>query len=192
MSISEISEQSKLFLLRLARKSIADYLEGMQEPKVTEKVPKELLNDHGTFVTLTINGELRGCIGSIMPRQAIYKDVIENAQAAAFRDPRFPPLKPEELTQISIEISILSLAKKYPYKTAIELLGKIKEDHPGVILRKGMRSATFLPQVWEQLPDAEDFLMHLCMKAGLPPDAWNDEGDPVNIELYTVESFSET
>jgi AmmeMemoRadiSam system protein A len=140
----------------------------------------------GVFVTLTKNGELRGCIGFIQPLKSIYDSVKENALNAAFHDPRFKPLQKEELKDLKIEISILTLPVKIGFKEPKELLQKLTPHH-GVILEKSGHQATFLPQVWEQITDPIEFLQQLSWKAGLTTEAWKS----ANISIYTVEKFEE-
>ncbi|MFP4656320.1 MAG: AmmeMemoRadiSam system protein A [Candidatus Woesearchaeota archaeon] len=191
-------ETYKDILLKLARKSIEIALDqGTPCPPADTVVsaadisslPDGLDEKRGTFVTLTINGDLRGCIGHIEPVQPLYIDVIENACSAAFRDPRFPPLNIDEVSDIIIEISLLTVPEELEYKDADDLLMRLEPGRHGVILSKGYRSSTFLPQVWGQLPDKKKFLSHLCMKAGLPPDAWKNEFP--QIKVYEAEHFSE-
>ena len=132
-----------------------------------------LLNeDAAVFVTLRTkpNDELRGCIGSLTAYRPLYKDVIFNAQASALKDPRFKPLKKEELKRISIEVSLLSAPKELGYKNKKDLEGKIKPLVHGLILRQGMNQATYLPSVWEEIPKFDEFFSSLCQKAGLKKD----------------------
>ena len=157
-------------ILEIAKEAIEAKLEN-REPKIG-KIPAELKEKQGCFVTLTINGQLHGCIGHILPVQELYKDLIENACSAAFSDPRFMPLTKAEFEKVKIEVSLLDLPRKLNYKTTDELLNYLAKNKPGVIIKKGLNQATFLPQVWEELPQAEDFLSHLCLKAGLPADEW--------------------
>lgn len=183
-----MNKQEKSLLLRLSREAIASVLDNNKIIFAKNKISENLKQKLATFITLTINHDLRGCIGHLEPIQELYQDVIENAQAAAFSDPRFLPLIKEELPKIKIEISILSPSQKFTYSSGKELVQYLEKNKPGVILSKGRYSATFLPQVWEELPDAVHFLDHLCLKAGLKPEAWQ-EG--VTIETYTVEKFQE-
>ncbi len=178
----------KSFLLNLAKESIALKFQGKDFKYDETKIPNPLKKKRGTFVTLKINKQLKGCIGHIIPIQEIYKDVIENARAAAFEDPRFLPLTKNEFKKISIEISILSESKKLEFKSLKELIEILEKTKPGVILRKGRYVATFLPQVWEELENAEEFLTHLCLKAGLNPKEW--EKNEIEIETYSVEKIS--
>ena len=157
-------------LVELARKTIEFSFkkEAFQPDEETKRKYKSV---QSSFVTLTINNELRGCIGSLLPRQELYKDVQENAINASFHDSRFPKLKESELKSIKIEVSILSEPKRLYYKNEQDLLNRLFKDM-GIILRKGYNSSTFLPQVWEKLKDPKEFLEHLSMKAGLDKDAW--------------------
>ena len=144
---------------------------------------------HGTFVTLKIKGQLRGCIGNLTPRETVWEGVKSNAINAAFHDPRFPPLTAKEFDQTEIEVSILSEPRPLEFRDGADLIQKLRAHVDGVIIRKGYASATFLPQVWEQLPRPEEFLSHLCMKAGLPSDAWKDP--QLEVLTYQVQYFEE-
>lgn len=142
-----------------------------------------------TFVTLKIGNQLRGCIGSLSASASIVSGVRDNALNAAFCDPRFSPLQKTELDTVHIEVSVLSEPLSLAYTTADDLLTKLRPGIDGVIIKKGSASATFLPQVWEQLPRPEVFLSHLCMKAGLPDDQWQ-KGD-LTVSTYGVQYFEE-
>ncbi len=172
-------------LLKLAREAIEKRLEG-KEVRIKEDIKKKYSEKKATFATLTEKGELRGCIGSLYPRQELYKDVIENAIHAAFDDYRFSQLKKSELSGIKIEISVLSIPEKINFKNEKELLQKI-DKKTGIILKKGFNSSTFLPQVWKEIPDKTEFLEHLSRKAGLEKDAWKNS----EIYFYKVESVKE-
>ena len=152
----------------------------------TDKLTDTLNQKRGVFVTLEINGQLRGCIGTIQPVMPLYEAVIKNAISAAFSDPRFPPLAKEEFNKITIEISILTVPSKLNYTNPEDLLKKLNHEQ-GIIIKKGFATATFLPQVWEQLPDKEQFLTNLCMKANLSPESWKDKD--MEIYAYKVEKF---
>jgi AmmeMemoRadiSam system protein A len=167
----------KHVLLKLARlaileefekKSLINKEEWLQEfPWLAEK--------RATFVTLKLKDKprgsnLRGCIGSILPYRSLIDDVISNAKAAAFSDPRFPPLSPQEFELIRIEISLLTIPQKLEYEDINDLRNKIRVGIDGVILQLGNHQATFLPSVWEELPNFDLFFAHLCLKAGLPGD----------------------
>jgi len=167
-------------LLKLAREAIQTKLDS-RDLKVSQELKESFSEKLACFVTLTIASELRGCIGSLEARQELWKDVIENARNAAFSDPRFPELTSEEFKRIKIEVSILSPLKKIDYKTLNEL--KKKTDKKGVLIKKGYYSATYLPQVWEEISSFEDFISSLCMKAGLARDSWKN----LSLEVYTYE-----
>ncbi len=170
------------WLLALAREAITTAFNNTM-PRVDDP-PREAKARRACFVTLTRHGALRGCIGSLTAQRPLYEDVIMNARAAAFHDPRFPPLSPDELPHITIELSVLTPPQPVAFdpRHPETLRGK------GVVLSKNGRSATFLPSVWEQLPTPEEFLSQLCIKAGLPPDEWRRG---VSIQSYTAEKFSE-
>jgi AmmeMemoRadiSam system protein A len=149
--------------------------------------PESLTLPRATFVTLHIDGRLRGCIGSLEAHQSLIEDVAHNAHAAAFKDPRFPPLAANELEQIDIEISVLSPPEDVSFTSEADLLSRIRPGIDGLILSEGQRRGTFLPSVWSSLAEPVDFLRHLKQKAGLPPDYWSDS---IRIQRYTTESFS--
>ncbi|MBU0722365.1 AmmeMemoRadiSam system protein A [Patescibacteria group bacterium] len=182
-----MENKDKLNLLNLAREAIKSKLENSIFKVDTTKISNALKQKRGTFVTLKNNGKLRGCIGHLVAAQALCDDVIENARAAAFLDPRFAPLTKSEFEKIDIEISVLSSSKKLKYESLHSLIKNLKRNKPGVILKHNGRMATFLPQVWNELPNAKQFLSNLCLKAGLDPDEWTRE---VEIETYTVEKIS--
>lgn len=183
-----ISLDEQQQLLSLARNTITHAL-GAAKEKIVPHFTNPLLHQpHGVFVTLHAHGQLRGCIGSIMPEESIVDGVRHNAINAAFHDPRFPAVSVAELADIAIEISILSPPQPLAFTTHAELLTILTSDL-GVILRLGNRQATFLPQVWEQLPEPEDFLTQLSLKAGLNQDGWRDPN--ITISTYKVIAFAE-
>lgn len=159
-------------LLILARDAIAAHYGGGGHP--VEALP-ELLEPAATFVTLTRNGELRGCIGSLEAHRPLREDVRENAIAAAFRDPRFPGLKREDLPHTRIEVSLLTAPEPFAVASEAEALIRLRPGVDGLIFQVGERRATFLPQVWEALPTPGMFLARLREKAGFPPDFWSPE-----------------
>ncbi|MCF8094666.1 MAG: AmmeMemoRadiSam system protein B [Desulfobacteraceae bacterium] len=188
----KISNQKGEILLEAARKSIAERLGVSYE---TSGDLKSMTDDpvfqsmQGTFVTLNLNGQLRGCIGNLMPEKPLIEGVKDNAVNAAFNDPRFAPLSKEEFSRIQIEVSVLTEPKPLEYKDAQDLLDSIRPNVDGLIIRKGAHSSTFLPQVWKQLPDKKSFLRQLCMKAGLAPEEWK-KGD-IRVFTYQVQYFEE-
>ncbi len=189
------SEQQGRTLILLARRAImqkfGEDLNGSQLTALEDGLADDSFQySRGTFVTLTIENNLRGCIGNLTARESVLKSIEENARHAAFHDHRFNPLKKNDLEQIRIEISILTEPEPLDFNDASDLIAILKEKKCGVIIKKGMASATFLPQVWEQIPDPEEFLSHLCLKAGLAALAWQTE--KLNIMTYEVECFMET
>ena len=141
-----------------------------------------------TFITLTKGGALRGCIGSLVAHRPLAQDLLENGLCAAIKDPRFPPVTLEELATLRVEVSLLSEPEPLLYHDAEDLLACLKPGIHGVILKKDGRQSTFLPQVWDQLPDPITFLTHLCQKAGLSGDCWQHNPQ---ILTYTVEKTKE-
>lgn len=172
-------------LTGLARAAIAKRF-GNPEPILPH--PDWLDRPGAVFVTLTQNGELRGCIGSLEAHRSLGEDLEENARAAAFRDPRFAPLAAEELARTRVEVSILSAPEPLRFTSEADALAQLRPGVDGVILEYGGHRATFLPQVWEQLPDKRVFMAHLKQKAGLLADFW---ADGVRLYRYTVEKFKE-
>ncbi len=140
------------------------------------------------FVTLTQHGQLRGCIGSLEAWRPLLQDVQENARAAAFRDPRFKPLTLDELARTRVEVSLLTPATPIQFSSEAEALAQLLPGRDGIIFTAGRHRSTFLPQVWEQLPEPADFMAHLKQKAGLPATYW---GDDVRLERYSVEKWQE-
>lgn len=149
-------------------------------------LPAELGEPRATFVTLHLDGQLRGCIGSLEAHRPLAEDVAANAFAAAFRDPRFPPVSRTEAARLALEISVLSPAEPMHFRSEADLLAQLRPGIDGLILSDLGRRGTFLPSVWSQLPAARDFLVHLKHKAGLPADHWSAT---LSVERYTTESF---
>ena len=171
----------------LARAAVDADLRGAPAPE-TGDLPAALLADGASFVTLTWRGELRGCIGSLQARRPLAVDVMENAKNAAFGDPRFPPVRLEELPELVFEVSVLSAPTPFPVESEEDLLQRVRPGVDGLILEEGSRRATFLPAVWEQLPDPRDFLAQLKRKAGLPGNYWSNS---LRVERYHAEKVSE-
>ena len=186
----KLSPQQKTYLLNLARKTISDYFDKSEKTQVNPgEIDKEITKPAATFVTLTKFGELRSCIGNLIAKKPLHQDVINNALLASFSDNRFPQLRERELKDIKIEISILSEPVPYKYDDIDSLLEQIKPKEHGVIIQNGFNQATYLPQVWDDLKDKVEFLESLCVKAGLPTEAWKEK--TTEIFYYTVEHFSE-
>jgi AmmeMemoRadiSam system protein A len=185
-----LSSEERHLLLRLARQAIEDAVHGKTPlPPDLGSLPPCLQEPGATFVTLTIRGELRGCIGSLEAYQPLALDVVEHALGAAFQDYRFPPLEAYELEGLEIEISRLTKPEPLHFQNPTELIERLRPGVDGVILRDGLRRATFLPQVWEKLPAPADFLDHLCAKMGASPDLWRCK--VLHVEIYQVEEFHE-
>jgi hypothetical protein len=155
----------------------------------TNDLSPKLSESKGCFVTLTEKGELRGCIGYILPQEALYQAVVDNARNAATRDPRFQPVRPDEVNKIKIEISVLTKPQPLSFKSPEDLLKQLEPGEDGVVLRIGPREATYLPQVWEQVPDKTQFLNSLAQKAGRAPGDWR--GTNVSVSIYHAEAFGE-
>lgn len=189
MSVS-LSEDERRCLLATARLTLEAAVRGEPLPEVQMAlVPPRLLEPGASFVTLTVSGSLRGCIGSLEARQPLVDDVREHAVAAALEDFRFPPVQPAELPNIEIEISRLTAPRPLAYADSTDLLAKLRPKIDGVVIRDGMRRATFLPQVWAKIPDPADFLDNLCYKMGAPFDYWRRTR--LDVLVYEVEEFRE-
>jgi hypothetical protein len=187
----DMNERERLQLLLLARESIRGRLLDAHEPAPTrEEFPDDnFWQNQGVFVTLTEHGELRGCIGTIMPVSPLVEAVASNALAAAFSDPRFEPVEEAEFGDLCIEISLLSVPAELAFSSLADLQSRLAATRPGVILKRGAHQATFLPQVWEQLPNVHGFLEALCHKAGLHTESLSQPG--LSVFTYTVLAFSE-
>ncbi len=183
-----LDKASQASLLEVADGSVRHgLLKGKPLPVSKDKFPARLCNPGSSFVTLTLDGRLRGCIGSLSPERPLVEDVSKNAFAAAFADPRFPALDGREIERLGIEISVLGPARPLAARSEADLLAALRPGVDGLILRCGDCRATFLPQVWSQISAPEDFLHHLKQKAGLDPAYWS-EG--LQFWKYITESFS--
>lgn len=169
-------------LLGLARNAIATQLGSSGQAIIDPSPFPELAVPGATFVTLTLDGRLRGCIGSLEAHRSLLDDVQANAVAAAFRDPRFPPVSVEEFVRLKVEVSLLAKPVPLQFASEADALRQLRPGIDGVILVSGLHRSTFLPQVWEQLPEPRQFLAHLKQKAGLPADAW-----PAEMRLFRYE-----
>lgn len=184
-----LNDRQRTELLRIARAAIAEGLATGREPRIDLSGIEPALREPGaTFVTLKEDGRLRGCIGTLEAHRPLVQDVASNAYAAAFRDPRFPPLGPSELDRIDISISLLSQPEPLPVNSEQELLEKLQPGRDGLVLEDGPYRATFLPAVWRELPDPAQFVAHLKRKAGLPSDHWSDS---LRFERYFSEEWGE-
>jgi AmmeMemoRadiSam system protein A len=187
-----LSETDRSTLLRIARDAIAAVAARKPPPPLDlESLSPPLLESRASFVTLTTpDGELRGCIGGLEARFPLALDVQEHAAGAALNDPRFPPVAPEEVPDLRVEISVLTVPEPIPHRTPEELLAALRPHVDGVVLRAGERRATFLPQVWEKVEVPVRFLEMLSEKMGAGPNAWRFP----NVEAlrYQVEMFEES
>lgn len=182
-----LAEKERATLLEVAREAIRYGLDKHAPMPVNVSLYSEPLKvTRASFVTLLKENRLRGCIGHLEATQPVVRDVAENAFAAAFQDPRFGPLAAQELEQLEIHISLLTPAQPIEVESEGELIAQLRPGIDGLILQEGYHRGTFLPSVWEQLPEPALFLRHLKMKAGLPSDYWSDR---IRISRYTTESF---
>ncbi len=187
---TELTLEERKTLLGLAREAMELGVRGKEVPPLDESLLTPKLREEGaSFVTLTVGGELRGCIGALEPYQSLAQDVREHAAAAALEDPRFPRVSERELRGIQIEVSRLTRPVPLEYKDGMDLLSKLRPHVDGVIMRDAFHRATFLPQVWEKIPNAADFLSNLCYKMGVHPDAWRTKH--FDVLTYQVEEFHE-
>lgn len=187
---SVFTTAEKQQLLRIARRAITAAANREQPPEIQlETLPPALRKPAACFVTLHIAGALRGCTGNLLPQRPLAEEVSRTAVQTAFEDPRFPPVTPEEVGLLDIEISVLSEPKPLEYTSPSDLVAKLRPGIDGVILRQGLRRATFLPQVWERVPEPHCFLEMLCQKMGLPPDAWRS--GEMAVETYQAVAWSE-
>lgn len=186
----QLNETEQKILLKIAREALEDCVRG--DPLTSlklEQLPNRLRENGASFVTLTIAERLRGCIGTLEAYQPLAGDVQEHAVAAALQDFRFPKVQPRELSAIKIEISVLTPRTPLHYDNPEDLAHKLRPGVDGVVLQDGYRKATFLPQVWEKLPDPEEFLAQLCLKMSAPTDLWRTK--PLQVFIYQVQDFHE-
>lgn len=185
-----LNPAERTFLLDLARRTLLSVTVGRGLPEIVpDAVPGRCRATNACFVTLTQSGNLRGCIGNLLPTGPLYQAVVENAARAALNDPRFPPVRAAEAAGLHIEVSVLTVPAPLAFASPEDLVAKLQPHQDGVVLNISGRSATFLPQVWEQLPEKTTFLSHLAAKAGCAADAWR--GPDVAVSIYAVEAFAE-
>ena len=190
MDDHRLNSEERAILLKIASQAIEDAVEKNPLSVLELSImPQRLQHQGASFVTLTIDENLRGCIGTLQAYQPLALDVQEHAVAAALYDYRFPPVSQAEVELLNIEISCLTPSQSLEYKDSDDLVHKIRPGMDGVVLRHGLQRATFLPQVWEDLPQPEDFLSRLCVKMGAPADLWMRE--KLQVEIYQVEEFRE-
>jgi AmmeMemoRadiSam system protein A len=188
----QLSNGEKQILLRLAREAMEHGVRGrtLRVPALDKNSLTPILLEQGaSFVTLTVNDNLRGCIGALEAYQPLVEDVREHAIAAALEDPRFHPVQENELSGIKLEVSRLTAPRLLEYSSSEDLLAKLRPHVDGVILKDQHRRATFLPQVWKKIPDPADFMNHLCTKMGARPALWREL--KLQVYVYQVEEFHE-
>ncbi|MFH1055509.1 MAG: AmmeMemoRadiSam system protein B, partial [Candidatus Altiarchaeota archaeon] len=180
-----LDTKEQRFLLDLAQETLVRHYRG-EDMKLDEtKIPPKLLEDKACFVTLNKNKQLRGCIGHLVPQEKLYRCVIDNALNAALNDGRFEQVTEDELKDIKIEVSVLSIPKPLKYDSPDDLLAKLIPGVDGVIIRSGQHQSTYLPVVWDQLPNKEEFLGQLCLKGGSPANCWKT----AEIQTYQTQEF---
>lgn len=185
-----LTDAEKMILLRLARQTIERVVNGQSMlPLKLDDYSPSLRENGASFVTLTEDDDLRGCIGALEPFQPLVQDVCEHAASAAIDDYRFQPVTPGEVARLKIEISRLTPPQPFSYNQPTELITGLRPNVDGVIIRDGLHRATFLPQVWQKLPDPQAFLAHLCQKMGAPANLWQRK--PLQVFTYQVEEFHE-
>ena len=188
---AEFSPPERKLLLELARRAVAAAAEGKQAAEPDAKgLPEKFSQPRACFVTLTKDRQLRGCVGSIFPHEPLYQAVLQAGRSAAIEDRRFKPVEPAELKNIEIEVSVLTLPERLKTRSPDDLLAKLRPGIDGVVLRVDRHQGLFLPQVWKQLPDKEQFLNHLAEdKADVAPSAWRRAD--ARILVFQVEAFEE-
>jgi uncharacterized protein len=185
-----LNQTEQGILLKIAREALDASVRGKSLPELQlSTLPTPLQEKGGSFVTLTIEGQLRGCIGTLEAYQPLALDVQEHAVAAALQDYRFANVRPDELPFIEIEVSVLTPRFPLEYKSSQDLVQKLRPGIDGVVLEDGFRKATFLPQVWEQIPNPERFLSQLCLKMGAQADLWRTKH--IQVFTYQVQEFHE-
>ncbi len=188
--LSRLSQAEGWELLHLARRTLERaLLDGDFSRPDVAGLPSHLLEPGAAFVTLTIDGELHGCIGSVEARRPLALDVADNALSAAFNDPRFAPLTPDDLPRLSIEISILNPLQPLAYTSFADLIRQVRPGVDGVLITRKHRRGLLLPQVWERIPDPAEFLSYVCLKAGLAADAYLKTR--LDVFVFQVQIFSD-
>ncbi len=185
----ELNKEEQEFLLKLARASFESYVKDKKTVTIKGNASEKLKKVQGCFVTLNKNGNLRGCIGHILPQEELYKCVIDNAVNAAVNDGRFNPVTEDEIKDIEVEVSVLTSPYKLEYNDSQELLEKLRPMVDGVVIKSGWHQSTYLPQVWEMFDSKEEFLSSLCVKGGASQGCWKDPNTEVLV--YQAQVFSE-
>ena len=189
MKPDHLTGSERRVLLSLARDALEASVKTGVTPPLPQGLPERLLEEGASFVTLTHQGKLRGCIGVIEPFRALAEDVRENTMGAAFFDPRFPKVQIQELEGMAIEIAILSPLRQIEYQGEVELLRALRPGVDGVLVKTDEKRATFLPKVWDKIPDPNLFMGMLCRKMGVPEDTWQQQ--PLEIYVYQTADIGE-
>jgi len=185
-----ISEEDGKLLVKIARRAIEEHLKGSEKFELDEDIPETLMEKRGVFVTLEKNGSLRGCIGYPEPVKPLIEALIDAAISAATRDPRFPPVEPEELEDITVEVSVLTVPEPLEVERPSDYPEHIRVGVDGLIVERGWARGLLLPQVAPEWGwDAEEFLCNTCMKAGLPPDCFYDP--ETRVYRFQAQIFNE-
>jgi AmmeMemoRadiSam system protein A len=188
--VPDCSIKEQRWLLTWAHSAIRAAVQGQPPLRVSEQTLTDTLRQPAaTFVTLTLNRQLRGCVGNLIARDPLHESVRNNAVSAALRDNRFAPVSPDEAERLRVHLSLLSPLVPLHGEDPASVLEQITPGLDGVVLRQGGRSATYLPQVWKSFPDKESFLGSLSRKAGLEPSAWK-EAD-AELLIYRVSGFGD-
>lgn len=170
-------------LVDIARQAITDYFTDINQPPILRQYPESMRQLGACFVTLEVNQQLQGCLGSIIAHTPLVEEVYHKARSAAYQDYRFSPLTTPQLSQLTIEVSVLSPLKTIAFEQEQDLVHYLDHHPVGVMLTEGSRRAVFLPQVWEQLPTTKEFLRHLKIKGGWPGHYWSSS---MRVEIFTV------
>ena len=187
---ARLTEADRKLVFDIAQFMVRFGVEKGRRPKIGwGELSPSMKAQRASFVTLTLNGALRGCIGSVTAHRALHEDIADSAWKAAFGDPRFKPLTAEELAGVKVDVSILSQARPIAVNSEAELINALDPDRDGLILRDGQRQALFLPHVWGGIPDPRVFIRALKRKAGLVPDHWSPE---TRAFRFSVESFGQS
>jgi AmmeMemoRadiSam system protein B/AmmeMemoRadiSam system protein A len=188
----ELGPAEQSGLLDLAKRAVAARAKStttvQPDPSLLARYPR-LRTRRGAFVTLRKNGALRGCIGTLVPTEPLASDVAANAARATSEDPRFSPVQPDELPSLRLSISVLEPARPMPPEPPDQLLQKLGRGHPGVVLSFNGRRSTYLPEVWDEIPEPETFLTTLCRKQGSPSSCWREPA--ARYETYGSQYFGE-
>ncbi len=187
-----MDETAKRLLVTIARHSLVEYLINCRPyAPAPDELPEELQQPGASFVTLYLDGELRGCVGSVEPRCPLGVDVARNAVIAATQDPRFPAVSPAELDCIRLSVTVLTPLQPLVYADEDELLQKLRPGVDGVLMSWQMRRSLLLPQVWENIDDPHDFLLALTHKAGIPARELTATPPTIRVQTFTAESCGE-